>query len=272
MRGRGSIGLMRMPAAVVMPADRPQRAVLITAAGPQMQQVLEEISLPAFNWYAARWGYHVEATTLARDGAGADHAAQRAKWQKIRLLREALTRYDVAVWFDADVLVLRDDEDVAGHLHPHHFQSFALEQVPAEHRVNPNTGVWVLRSCASAFAFLDAVEAQGPQPGPWADQGAVLAALGWDRGDDAYHWAGPGLGSAYLRRTSWLPSSWNQPYVGPRSPTDSYNSDPASYADRPTVSRPHAVHFMGLTPEARYRYMAAAALEDAARSDLYAIS
>lgn len=260
---------MGITAAADLPASHPQRAVLLTAAGPRMRQVLEEISLPAFNWYAARWGYHVEATTLSRDGVGAEHAAQRAKWQKIGLLREALTRYEVAVWFDADVLVQRDDEDVARHLHPHHFQAFAVEQVPAEHRINPNTGVWVLRSCASAFAFLDAVEAHGQQAGPWADQGAVLAALGWDRGDEQYRWAGPGIGSTHLRRTSWLPSSWNQPYVGPRSAQDSYNSDPASYADRPVVSRPHALHFMGLTPEARYRYMATAAVEDAERSGRY---
>lgn len=79
---------------------------------------------------------------------------------------------------DGDVLVLRFDEDVADHLHPEHFQALALEQVPFEHRVNPNTGVWLLRSGPDAFDFLDAVEAAGQQPGPWADQGAVLAALG----------------------------------------------------------------------------------------------
>jgi hypothetical protein len=237
-----------------------------------MQQVLEEVSLPAFEQYADRWGYDVQPTLLQRDGSGADGAAQAAKWQKIQLLRNALMCHELVVWFDADVLIQRDDEDIADHLHPEHFQAMALEQVPAEHRINPNTGVWMFRSCPSAFAFLAAVEACGPQPGPWADQGAVLAALGWDRGDLSYRWAGPGAGSEFLRRTSWLPPSWNQPYLGPRSPEESFNSDVASYDGRPAVERPHAVHFMGLTPDARYRHMATAALEHAAALGTYAAS
>lgn len=158
------------------------------------------------------------------------------------------------LWLDADVLLVRDDEDVIGHLHPGHFQGLVLEQVPAEHRVNPNTGVWLLRGPGAAD-FLDSVDRLGPQPGPWSDQGAVLAALGWDRGDGRYHWARPGRGSIYLQGTSWLPTGWNQPWIGPREEAESFNSGAESYAGRPTVARPHAVHFMGLTPAARLRLM-----------------
>jgi len=131
-----------------------------------------------------------------------------------------------------------------------------LEHVPYEHRVNPNTGVWLMRSGPAAFAFLDAVEAAGPQPGPWADQGAVLAALGWDRGDERYHWARPGAGNAFLAGTSWLPVGWNQPYLGGGREDGCYNSSAASYEGRPVVVDPHALHFMGMTPSARYRCMA----------------
>ncbi|MGY1805836.1 hypothetical protein ACI8AF_00530 [Blastococcus sp. SYSU D00669] len=81
-------------------------------------------------------------------------------------MRAALQEFPLALWLDADVLLVRDDEDVSVHLHPDAFQALALEQVPAEHRVNPNTGAWLLRSCPEAFAFLDAVEAAGVQPGP----------------------------------------------------------------------------------------------------------
>lgn len=235
-----------------------------------MQRVLQDVSLPAFEHYAGKWGYDVQATLLPHDGSGADGAAQAAKWQKIQLLRHALMCHEIVVWFDADVLIERDDDDVAEHLHPDHFQALALEQVPAEHRINPNTGVWVLRSCPSAFAFLASVDACGPQPGPWADQGAVLAALGWDRGDHSYRWARPGAGSYFLRRTSWLPPSWNQPYLGPRRAEDSFNSDVASYDGRPAVAQPHAVHFMGLTPDARYRHMVTAALERSVALDSFA--
>jgi hypothetical protein len=163
-----------------------------------MRAVLHELALPTFERYAARWGWQVQAHDLTADGSGADAAAQRAKWTKTCLLRDALSSHPMALWLDADILLLRDDDDIRQHMRADHFQALALEQVPAEHRVNPNTGVWLLRSCPAAFAFLDAVEAAGPQPGPWADQGAVLAALGWDRGDERYHWAGPGAGSRHL--------------------------------------------------------------------------
>lgn len=113
-----------------------------------------------------------------------------------------------------------------------------------------------MRSCPQAFAFLDAVEAAGQQPGPWADQGAVLAALGWDRGDASYRWARPGPGTPFLAGTSWLPTGWNQPYLEQRLEGDCFNSSAASYADRPRVLHPHALHFMGMSPAARYRAMA----------------
>jgi hypothetical protein len=223
-----------------------------------MHRALHELALPTFHRYARRWGWAVRAVDLPVDGSGADPAAQTAKWAKVTLLREALGDHDMVLWLDADTLVLRDDEDISTHLRADAFQALALEQVPAEHRVNPNTGVWLLRGPRAA-AFLDAVLLAGPQPGPWADQGAVLATLGWDRGDESYGWAGPGRGSEWLSGTSWLPAGWNQPYVGDRAEDEAFNSAAATYRTRPTVPDPHVVHFMGLTPEARYRHMRAVA-------------
>ena len=165
------------------------RGTIVSAAGPQMREVLHELALPSMRRYAAHWDWAVHAVDLASDGACADPGAQRAKWAKVGLLREALRSSPQVLWLDADVLLTRDDEDVS--MHPTAFQALALEHVPHEHRVNPNTGVSLLRSCPRAFAFLDAVEQAGPQPGPWADRGAVLAVLGWDRGDERHHWARP---------------------------------------------------------------------------------
>lgn len=253
---------MTLPVSSMLPAQRttPDRGVIVSAAGPSMRAALHELALPTFRAYADTWGWAVAVEDLEVDGAAADRGAQRAKWTKLRLLRAALAEHPCALWLDADVLLLRADDDIADHLRPGDFQALALEQVPAEHRVNPNTGVWLLRSCPAAFAFLDAVEAAGPQPGPWADQGAVLAGLGWDRGDAQYRWARPGTGNAHTAGTSWLPTGWNSPYVDGRSEHESFNSTAASYADRPRVDRPHALHFMGMTPAARYRAMAAASV------------
>ncbi len=232
--------------------------VVVTAAGPQMRAVLHDLSLPTFRAFADRWGYAVSAVDLEADGIGGDRPAQRAKWKKIELMRNALARWPLALWLDADVLVMRDDEDIAAHLPADCFQALALEHVPAEHRVNPNTGVWLMRSCPMAFAFLDAVQTAGTQPGPWADQGAVLDALGWTRGDENYWWARPGRGNHFLEATGYLPPGWNQPYLGGRVESDIYNGSADSYVGRPTVAAPHALHFMGMKPAARYRHMASA--------------
>jgi hypothetical protein len=220
-----------------------------------MRDVLHDLALPTFREYGQQWGFEVRAVDLAADGSRADAGAQLAKWAKIRLLREALTQHAFVLWLDADVLVLRTDDDIRRHLHPDAFQALVLEHVPEEHRINPNTGVWLLRSCAAAFVFLDAVERTGPQPGPWADQGAVLKCLAWERGDHDYHWARPGRGNRFLHGTSWLPTGWNQPFLERRDDGELYNGTAQSYVGRPQVADPVALHFMGMTAAARYRHM-----------------
>lgn len=236
-------------------SERGGRGILLTAAGPQMNAVLHRFALPSFLRYAERWGYAVGAVDLPEDGTGADDGAQQAKWMKVSLLRDALREFDLALWMDADTLIVRTDEDVASHLGAHAFQALTLEQVPFDHRMNPNTGVWLMRSCAMSFRFLDAVESAGHQPGPWADQGAVLKVLGWNRGDESYRWASPGRGSRFLQGTSWLPPGWNQSYPSRRADADVYNSTSASYVGRPAVEDPCVLHFMGMKPDARYRQM-----------------
>jgi hypothetical protein len=230
--------------------------VIVTAAGPTMRALLHDLAEPTFRALADRWGWELRAVDLESDGACSDPQAQRSKWAKIGLLRAALRDFPLVLWLDADILVARTDDDISAHLHPAHFQALVLEQVPAEHRMNPNTGVWLMRSCPSAFEFLDAVEAAGQQPGPWADQGAVIATLGWRRGDEQYHWAGPGDGNRFLAGTSWLPVGWNQPYLDGRTDENCYNGPAAAYVGRPTVPRPFAIHFMGMTPAARAEHMA----------------
>jgi hypothetical protein len=37
--------------------------VLVTAAGPQLREVLHDLALPSFRRYADCWGYHVRALT-----------------------------------------------------------------------------------------------------------------------------------------------------------------------------------------------------------------
>lgn len=222
----------------LQPMRRRRSRALVTAAGPRMRPVLYDLSLPTFARYASRWEWQLLVEDLVTDVGGT------AEWDKLRLIRQALEGYDLVLWLDAETLLLRDDQDVTDHLHPDHFQALGLEHVPAEHRINPTTGAWLLRSHPATFQFLDAVDAAGPQPGPWAVQGAVLAALGWDRGDEHYHWSRPGAGNVHLSGTSWLPQSWNQQLVDVQA------------EGRPRVPDPHVLHFHGMPATDRYRSMA----------------
>lgn len=226
-----------------------QRKAIVTAAGPRMWRLLEHYALPTFRRFADRFGYDVLASRLDDEGEAEDRrATNAARWAKIPLLREALDSFDIVVWFDADVMIRRFDDDIASHLAPDKFQAFALEQVPQDRRVNPNTGVWVMRGGRQASRFLRSVERAGQQRGPWADQAAVMKVLGWDRGGSIYHGAGPGFGSAFLSGTGWLPPSWNQLHTVPGESQTGVHAVPR-------VSDPHALHFAGMSIAERETHM-----------------
>lgn len=229
---------------------RSKYKTIVTTAGPRMFPVLSRFSLESFQRFADVHGYTVKVTLLESDDiARKSEAAKRARWEKIHIIREALMLNDVVVWFDADVIICRTDVDILHSLGPSDYQGLVLHSVPAEHRVNPNTGVWVLRNSEKAFRFLDAVEAVGMPQGRWSDQGAVLRALGWSLGDERYYGAHmPEVPTEFMVGTSWLPIGWNQPHCENRS-------NPEAYIGRPLVEDPYAIHFMAMTIEDRLKYM-----------------
>lgn len=231
---------------------------LLTAVGPNMRPILADFSQATFDRFAETHGYEVVVADIAEDDVSKRRSdvAKQARWQKIRLLRETLAGNDLVAWFDADIMICRYDEDVADHMGDGDFQAITMQSVPAEGRVNPNSGVWVMRHCTEAFDFLDAVEEAGlPTEGPWADQAAIMQALGWIKGDEGYRGARPGPGSRYLAGTAWLPVGWNQPYMGDFR---TEKSNVQNYEGRPFVDEPHAVHFMAM--EATERRLAMSAL------------
>ena len=223
---------------------------IVTAAGPNMLPVLTRFSLPSFSWFAERQGYTVQVTHLQQDDTvRKSDSAKRARWQKLSIIRGALEQSKVVVWFDADVIICRNDTDILESLGPTDYQGLVLHSVPSENRINPNTGVWVMRQTEKAFRFLDTVETIGIPEGRWSDQGAVLEALGWIKGDDRYHGARmPDNPTEFIEGTTWLPIGWNQAYYASRS-------NPEDYMGRPTVPNPFAVHFMAMTIADRLKYM-----------------
>lgn len=240
----------------------PERKTLLTAAGPNMETVLERFSLPLFERFAETHNYAVEAHSLGEDSLlRKDNRAIAARWQKIGLLRKCLEKNDVVAWFDADVMIARRDEDIADHLAATDFQGLVLHNVPAEDRINPNTGVWLMRNSPQSFDFLDEVEETGIVSQRWADQAAAMQVLDWQMGDTRHTGARmPDSPNYFAAATSWLPTGWNQPYVDNRP-------NPEAYVGRPLVENPHAVHFMAMTITDRLTHMETLSNELAAEGD-----
>lgn len=220
------------------------RKTLVTAAGPNMTPVLTTISLPMFASFAKRHGYKMLATYVTEDDADRwSPIAKSVRWQKLRLIRSALEQSDVVVWFDADILLCRTDVDILDSLGATDYQGLVLHTVPSENRTNPNTGVWVIKNTEKAFRFLDTALEIGIPPGRWADQGAVMRALGWILGNENYDGARiPEVPNEFMHDTAWLPVSWNQPFL-------------EKYLGRPMMSNPYAIHFMGMSLPERMKYM-----------------
>ncbi len=223
--------------------------IIVTAAGPNMREVLDRYTLPSFIRFADRYKYEVQVNYLETDGLSRKGSeVRKARWQKINLIKQALLKHSIVLWLDADTMICRDDEDVP--LEPTDYQGLVLHHVPSEGRVNPNTGVWILRKCQKAFDFLASIERIGlPENDRWADQAAVLRALGWILGDERYNGARmPDHPTEYIKGTTWLPSGWNQPYTENRR-------NPEAYIGRPLVEDPHIIHYMAMSIPERLECM-----------------
>jgi hypothetical protein len=210
-----------------------------------MAPVLDTISLPSFVAFGRRHGYNIEVNRIAEDDDSDRRGtvAKGVRWQKINFIRSALEHSDVALWLDADVLICRTDADVLDSLSKSDYQGLVLHNVLLENRTNPNTGVWVMRNTKKSFDFLDKISTIGMPEGRWADQGAVLRALGWFLGDAYYKGARmPDVPTEFMQGTAWLPNGWNQPYL-------------KKYAGPVTEPNPYAVHFMGMSASECLKHM-----------------
>jgi hypothetical protein len=209
-----------------------RKALCSIGAGPH--EALLAVSEPTFRAYADRHGYDVITSTTA-------DPSRPPAWAKVPLLRQTLDRYDLALWIDADAVIVEDRDDVAAELRPD--AQLALVPHRRDGELIPNTGVMLWRSGEYARALLDRVWAgKRYLDHPWWENAALLDALGYDvprfnRFD------------RLLRRrlrpappspaVQFLPGHWNW-----------------SYLDR--AESPRIVHCLGVPVEQRLRDMRAA--------------
>lgn len=188
---------------------------LVTAVGPSMHSILE-CSQPTLERYAATHDYDLIIERDLHDNDDYRHPDNKAaRWARVPLMGELIMDYDLAVWFDADIMITDFERDIAEDVPPDDFQAFVLEQSPLTYRrgFNINTGVWPIRGDPESHAFIREVQKIGMvATSTWASQDAMSRVLGWEMGDSPdgkYFMARPVNPSPFLRRTSWLPVAWN---------------------------------------------------------------
>lgn len=121
------------------------RAIVTMYEGEAAQ--LRPLTLPALERYAARHGYTVEH---AKPVPGLPY-----QWAKLPALRAALTRHELAVWIDADCIVLDHECDVADYLPAGSFQAIATDD--RFRNDERQTCIWALRAGREAERFLRSV-------------------------------------------------------------------------------------------------------------------
>jgi hypothetical protein len=173
--------------------DQPLRKCILTAAIGPYAEMHQVVTLPRLDAYADAHGYHLRPRTVSYPG-------RPPAWIKVEMLRDYLYTYDLLVWIDADVLIVRPDYDVGEVL----TRTFGFQALAVEDR-QINTGVWIVRGGdPMAAEFLAAVDEQEDlYEHPNWEQAAVKRLLGYtDRS--------PGeLNPDWLRGTVLLPPEIN---------------------------------------------------------------
>lgn len=160
-------------------------------------------SLPTFKAFADRHGYDL----LVGEEEMVDHT-RPAAWHKVRMLNSALKIFDVAVWFDADLVVVDPSEDFTFS----EIKLFALVRHMAKGSEVPNSGMWALRRAAApllkAMWDLEIFWNHG-----WWEQAALLTLMGYTvppEGSDFDETKCMCVHETYwTRMCEFLPVKWN---------------------------------------------------------------
>lgn len=158
---------------------------------------LYEIAKPSIELFARKHGYDIRIHTDNPYG-------REPAWTKIKRLIEAFDEgYDVALWLDADVVIVNPMQDI--------FVPEEMHQAVVEHYVDGttaiNSGVWYLKK--EALPFLQEVWETGTVPASvynWWEQNTVLQTLGIM----PFHpYSKPQQSNPYLQKVFLLDYGWN---------------------------------------------------------------
>lgn len=192
------------------------------AFGPHEE--LLDVALPTFWRYAKTHDYdlYIPRHNAIRRFEQID--GRCVSWLKVLVLSSLLDTYDVVLWLDADVAILRHDRDIVDDA-PDKPMGMVVHHTPDGHV--PNCGVWLVRK--SAKVFLDGLWPHNGfrRSACWWEQASVIHCLGGDPDspNDVGVPAGPLWGE--------LPYEWNPHGMDARGvPADARCFHATTFPDR----------------------------------------
>lgn len=157
-------------------------------------------TMPLMRQYADRHGMQKYCACL--------NGGRPPSWMKIPYLIEGLDHFDRVLWMDADVVVVKHDENILDAVPEGAAQ--ALVEHDTDRGPVPNCGVWVVTKAMRPF-LLAAWEGERFVHHCWWEQAAIVTQMGYDVTEDA-----DGLplctrvfATDLLRQTAFLPPRWN---------------------------------------------------------------
>lgn len=124
-------------------------------------------------------------------------------WDKLILIRHALTMYDTVMWIDADAIICDPTKDIREVLDNRYAMHLVAHRIGR--RTIPNTGVWVCQRSKDTFELLEAVWKHSKFVNHnWWEQAALMDLIGYDLESRTFQ--GP---TSFSSRVRFIGHEWN---------------------------------------------------------------
>lgn len=179
-----------------------RKALCSLGAGPHAE--LLDVSSETFRLYADRYGYEL---VLHHDVL---EPTRHPAWSKVCVILDALSRYDLVFWVDADAAIVDASRDVADELAPRSLLGLVAHDY--EGQQIPNCGVMVVRNDRRTRRLFEEIwEQTDLLDHKWWENAAMLRLLGYEL-EPTVRLVAP---TRMNKRVQFLDAGWNSVLVDP---------------------------------------------------------
>jgi hypothetical protein len=179
-----------------------RKALCSLGAGEHSE--LLDVSAETFGLFADRYGYDLvlHHKVLEPD--------RHPAWSKVCVILDALSRYDLVFWVDADAAIVDASRDVADELKPRSLLGMVEHEYEGQ-RI-PNCGVMVVRRSRTTRRLFERIwEQTDLLDHKWWENAAMLRLLGYEIEPEVRLVAPTRL----FKRVQFLDPGWNSVLVDP---------------------------------------------------------